>query len=225
MCPSSPSPELSVHDDPSAAAEQAADLLADALREAVHARGHGSLAVSGGRAGPLFEALGSRSVPWDHVDVFQVDERVAPEGHEDRNLGLLRSHLPEAALGRVRPMPVTDPDLEAAAAAYAAAMPVRLDAVHLGLGGDGHTASLVPNDPVLHVDDRDVAVSAPYEGRRRMTLTFPALARARVVVWLVTGADKAGALRRLVEGDTAIPAVHVAAPRQVIVVDRPAAGR
>jgi len=217
-------PELSVHDDASAAADDAATLLASALRETVGARGHGSLALSGGRAGPLFAALGSRPVPWDHVDIFQVDERVAPNGHEDRNLGLLRSQLPEAALERIRPMPVTDLELEAGASDYAAALPDRLDAVHLGLGTDGHTASLVPGDPVLRTDDRDVAVSAPYEGRRRMTLTFPALARARLVVWLVTGPDKWDVLRRLLDGDPAIPASHVAAPRQVIVADRSAAG-
>jgi len=218
------SPELQVHDDASGAAGEAATLLATALREAVAARGDGSLAVSGGRAAPLFAALGSRPVPWDHVDVFQVDERVAPDGHEDRNLGLLRSHLPEDALERIQPMPVTDPDLEAAAADYAAALRAPLDAVHLGLGADGHTASLVPGDPVLRIADRDVAVSAPYEGRRRMTLTFPALARAGLVVWLVTGPDKADVLRRLLDGDAAIPASHVTAPRQVIVADRSAAG-
>ena len=131
-----------------------------------------------------------------------MDERIAPDGDDERNLTHLRESLPAAALERLHPMPVTDDDPQAAAARYAAALPGRLDLVHLGLGPDGHTASLVPGDPVLEVDDRAVAVTGgEYQGRRRMTLTFPALAAAGQVFWLITGADKRDALGRLLEGD------------------------
>jgi 6-phosphogluconolactonase/glucosamine-6-phosphate isomerase/deaminase len=157
------------------------------------------------------------------VGIWQVDERVAPDGEPDRNLtGLLRS-LPEAARSRILPMPVTDGDLEVAADRYARTLPPWFDALHLGLGDDGHTASLVPGDPVLEVEDRDVAVTGGYAGRRRMTLTFPVLARAALALWLVTGEGKAAMLRRVLAGDPAIPAGRVATPRQVVVADRPAA--
>src|SRR5258705_7493126 len=109
-------------------------------------------------------------------------------------------------------MPVEAPDLEAAASRYAetlwaiAGSPPVFDLVHLGLGADGHTASLVPGDPVLDVTDADVAVTRPYQGRRRMTLTFPIINRSRRVLWLVTGREKAGALVRLRNRDPSIPA-------------------
>jgi len=120
-------------------------------------------------------------------------------------------------------MPVEDPDLEAAARRYEAELPEALDLVHLGLGGDGHTASLVPGDPVLEVRDRDVVVTGEYRGRRRMTLTYPALDRAREIVWLVAGEEKREALRQLLDRDPSIPASHVAAPVQLVVADHAAA--
>ena len=121
-------------------------------------------------------------------------------------------------------MPVEAGELEAAAAAYAAGVPERIDLVHLGLGDDGHTAALVPGDPVLEVDDRLVALTGEYRGRRRMTLTYPALARAEQLLWLVTGADKADPLARLLAGDRSIPAGRVTAGRSLVVADRAAAG-
>ncbi len=120
-------------------------------------------------------------------------------------------------------MPVTEPDLDAAAAAYGAALPDRFDLVHLGLGPDGHTASLVPGDPVLEVTDRLVAVTGVYQGHRRMTLTYPALARADQLLWLITGADKKVPLAQLLAGDRSIPAGRVAAARSLVLADQSAA--
>lgn len=191
-------------------------------------RGRFALAVSGGSTPMrMLRALTLEDVPWDRVDLLQVDERVAPDGAADRNLTALRESLPAPA--RVHPMPVERGDLEAAAKRYAetlasvAGSPPVLDLVHLGLGDDGHTASLVPGDPVLDVRDREVAISGPYQGRRRMTLTYPALDRARQVLWLVTGEGKAAMLARLHAGDAAIPAGRVRATRATVFADHAAA--
>jgi 6-phosphogluconolactonase/glucosamine-6-phosphate isomerase/deaminase len=177
----------------------------------------------------MLRALAREDVPWDQVHLLQVDERVAPDGDPDRNLIALHESLPAPA--RVHPMPVELDDLDAAARRYAdiltsvAGSPPELDLVHLGLGGDGHTASLVPGDPVLDVGDRDVAITGPYQGRRRMTLTYPALDRARQVVWLVTGEDKAAMLARLCDGDATIPAGRVRAARAAVFADHAAAAK
>lgn len=209
---------------PQDAGERAAAVIADALRAAVERRGRGSVAFSGGSTPePMLRALASEDVPWSQVTVYQADERVASAGHEDRNLTALLLALPEAARSSVRPMPVEEHDLERAAVGYSELLPARLDVVHLGLGADGHAASLVPGDPVLEVRDRDVAVTGEYQGRRRMTLTFPVLDAARWIVWLVTGPDKRAALRRLLAGDDAIPAGRVANPTQLVVADSAAA--
>jgi 6-phosphogluconolactonase len=181
-----------------------------------------ALAASGGRTPwAMFGALARMALPWERVGIWQVDERLAPDGDPDRNLTSLEAVLPAGAT--LHPMPVTDPDPDAAARAYASGLPPAFDLVHLGLGDDGHTASLVPGDPVLDVEDRDVAVTGPYRGRRRMTLTYPALARARFVLWLVTGEDKAPVLPRLLARDRSIPAGRVAAPSQLVLADAAAA--
>jgi 6-phosphogluconolactonase len=187
--------------------------------------GRFALAISGGNTPlPMFERLGEMDVDWDHVDLFQVDERVAPDGDPDRNLTHIRDALPAAALARLRPMPVTDDDLDAAAKRYEAELPKPLDLVHLGIGPDGHTASLVPGDPVLEVTDRLVALTGgEYQGRRRMTLTYPALAAVRQVFWLVAGDDKRDALAKLLAGDPSIPAGRVEAAEGLVLADRPAA--
>ena len=161
----------------------------------------------------MFAALEDEGMPWERTAIYQVDERVAPAGDPDRNLTHLLASLPAGARTRVHPMPVEAHDLDEAAAAYATSLPERFDLVHLGLGADGHTASLVPGDPVLEVADRDVALTGPYRGRPRMTLTYPALARASALLWLVAGKDKAEALRSMLAGDPSIPAGRVAAER------------
>jgi 6-phosphogluconolactonase len=216
---------LEVLSDPEAVARRGASLLVSWARDAASAGGHAAVAVSGGRT-PLamLGHLRDEDVPWEAVGIWQVDERVAPPGHEDRNLTHLRAKLPPAALARLHPMPVEADDLDAAARAYAALLPDRFDVIHLGLGEDGHTASLVPGDPVLEVTERAVAVTGEYQERRRMTLTYPVLDAASEVLWIVTGADKRDPLRRLLSGDPAIPAGRVAAPRQVVVADVAAAG-
>ena len=215
--------ELEVSADAGAVASRAAGFVAQQARGAVAARGRFTFAVSGGRTPwAMFGELANEDVPWADVEIFQVDERVAPDGDPDRNLTHLRASLGSAP-ARVHPMPVTDPDLDAAAAAYATVLPQRFDLVHLGLGPDGHTASLVPGDPVLDVTDALVAVTQPYQGHRRMTLAYPALARADQLLWLVTGADKRDALARLLAGDQSIPAGRVLASRSLVLADQAAA--
>jgi 6-phosphogluconolactonase len=208
--------------DPDAVAQAGAALVADRARTAVADHGTFHFAVSGGHTPwAMFAKLAGETVPWDAVVIYQVDERVAPPGDPSRNL----THLTEAlgsAPAEVLPMPVNDADLAAAAAAYAGDLPEHFDLVHLGLGPDGHTASLVPGDPVLSVTDRLVAVTGPYQGHQRMTLTYPALARAREILWLVTGADKKEALGALLAGDTTIPAGRVEAASSVVLADRAA---
>ena len=212
--------------DAAAAARRGAELIAAAAREAVAERGGCAIAVSGGTSPvPMFAALADQDVPWDDLGIWQVDERVAPRDHEDRNLTHQVASLPRVA--RVHEMPVDGDagELEARAATYAAGLPARFDLVHLGLGDDGHTASLVPGDPVLHVHDRDVAVTEMYRGRRRMTLTFPVLDRARSVLFLVTSDEKAGALHELVARDPSIAAARIRAADQVAIVDLAAVSR
>lgn len=224
---------LEVLETPELLAERGADVLADALRDAIEARGRATMAVSGGRTpGATLAALARRELDWEHVHVLQVDERIAPDGHPERNLGLLRHSL-LGQLGGPAPtihaMPVTAASAEDAAAHYAgllvalAGAPPVLDVVQLGMGVDGHTASLVPGDPVLDVDDRDVAVTAPYQGRRRLTCTFALLARARQRLWLVTGAGKGDALARVLAGDLALPAARLPRRSSLWLVDRAAA--
>lgn len=217
-----------------AVAQRAADLVAEAAWAAVGAHGRFVMAVSGGQTPWLMlRALADRDLPWAGVHVVQVDERVAPAGHDERNLThLLDSLLPHSPLrpDQVHAMPVELPDLDAAAARYATtlrellAVPAVLDLVHLGLGADGHTASLVPGDAALAVTDRDVAIAGPYQGRLRMTLTFPAIDRARRILWVVTGDGKAPMLARLRAGDAAIPAGRVSRSHAQVLADRAAAG-
>ena len=168
----------------------------------------------------MYEALADEDVPWEAMRIFQVDERIAPHGDADRNLTELERRLPAAAVARLEPMPVEDDDLDAGAAAYAAGLPDELDLAHLGLGPDGHTASLVPGDSVLEVADRPVALTGgEYQGRRRMTMTYPYLRAAGSVLWLVTGGDKREALRKLLAGDSSIPAGRLDARDAQLVAD------
>lgn len=217
-------PEIEVLPDAAAVAERGAEYVAEQARIAVADRGRFTFAVSGGHTPWAMFAHLAGKVPWEKVTIYQVDERVAPDGDPERNLTHLRRSLPPGGAADVRPMPVGAHDLEAAADDYARALPEAFDLVHLGLGPDGHTASLVPGDPVLNVVDRGVALTGEYQGRRRMTLTYPTLDRARQVLWLVTGEDKVDALRRLRAGDRSIPAGRVAAERALVIADAAAAG-
>jgi 6-phosphogluconolactonase len=209
--------------DPDAVARAAAEFVAKRARDAVEARGSFTFAVSGGHTPwEMFAELASESVPWDKVIIYQVDERVAPPEDPDRNLAHLAQALGSAP-AQVRAMPVNDNDLASAATAYGASLPAHFDLVHLGLGPDGHTASLVPGDPVLVVTDRLVALTQPYQDRVRMTLTYPALARADQILWLITGADKRAPLAKLLAGDTSIPAGRVEAAASLVMCDEAAA--
>ena len=222
--------KIEVHPDDGLVARKGAAVIAGDARAAVAARGRFIVAVSGGRTPWLMlRALANEQLPWENVHIVQVDERVAPAGDPDRNLTHLRASLLDHAplpADHIHAMPVEAPDLARAAAQYAATLqdlaglPPVLDLVHLGLGPDGHTASLVPGDPVLDVTDADVAVTQAYRGRRRMTLTFPIINRSRRVLWLVTGHEKAGTLVRLRDSDPSIPASRVRQDRALILADR-----
>jgi 6-phosphogluconolactonase len=225
--------KIEVYPDQDAVAGKAAAIIAAHAREAVTARGRFIMAVSGGHTPWLMlRALSDEQLPWEHVHIVQVDERVAPAGDPDRNLAHLRESLLDHAPllpDHIHAMPVETSDLDRAAEQYTATLrdvagsPPVLDLVHLGLGPDGHTASLVPGDPVLDVSDADVATTGVYQGRRRMTLTFPIINRCRSVLWLVTGRDKAATLVRLRDDDQSIPASHVRRDRALILADRAAA--
>ena len=225
--------KIEVFAGPDTAAREAARVIAAEAREATAARGIFLAAFSGGHTPWLMlQALANEDVPWDKVHIFQVDERVAPAGDPDRNLTHLRDSLLEHAPippGNVHAMPVEEPDLRAAAAQYArtlqslAGSPPVLDLVHLGLGPDGHTASLAPGDAVLETQNADVAVTGLYQGHPRMTFTYPILNRSRRILWLVTGGDKAGMLLRLCNGDPSIPAGRVSQDAALLLADKAAA--
>jgi 6-phosphogluconolactonase len=220
--------------DADVVARKGAAIIAEEARLAVSTRGRFTLAVSGGHTPWLMlRALVDEDVPWKNVHVIQVDERVAPAGNPDRNLTYVREclleHVPIPPQ-HVYPMPVEAPNLQSAVVHYAlklqelaGSLPI-LDLVHLGLGPDGHTASLVPGDPVLEIADTDVALTGVYQGRRRMTLTYPIINRARRILWLVTGGEKVAMFKRLCAGDRSIPAGRVRQDCALAVVDRAAAG-
>lgn len=227
--------KIEIFADAGAAALEAAKLIAKEAGDAVASRGKFVMAVSGGKT-PwiMLRDLAQQTVPWKRVHIVQVDERVAPEGDPDRNLTHLRESLLEhapLAPEQIHAMPVDAGDFEAACTRYAqtlvgiAGSPPVLDLVHLGLGPDGHTASLVPGDRVVEVEDADVALTGIYQKRRRMTLTYPIINRARRVLWLVTGGEKAGMLARLQAGDTSIPAGRVSRENAVVLADRAAASQ
>jgi 6-phosphogluconolactonase len=226
--------KVEIFPDADTVARKAAEFIAGEARAAVAARGLFSFAVSGGHTPwAMLRLLATEDVPWKGVHLFQVDERVAPAGAKDRNL----THLKESLLGQakliagqVHAMPVEDADLPLAAARYArelesvAGSPPVVDLVHLGLGPDGHTASLVPGDKSLEVTTTDVTLSGPYQGHLRMTLTYPVLDRARTILWLVTGPDKVSMFARLKAGDRSIPAGRVRSDRAIVLADAAAAG-
>jgi len=226
--------KLDVLNNADAVAAEGAARIAAAARQAVAASGRFTLAVSGGHT-PwiMLAALAKEDLPWSAIEVFQVDERVAAADSPDRNFFHLRQslidHVPLAP-ENIHAMLVESDDLAVAAVEYAATLemvtgsPPRLDLIHLGLGPDGHTASLVPDDPVLDVTDRWVANTRPYQGHPRMTLTYPVLDNAARIIFVVTGAEKVDALAKLSRRDPAIPAGRVKAPNIDVLADQAAAG-
>lgn len=226
---------LEVLDTAESVAQRAANIIAEEARKAVGARGRFVVAVSGGHTPwVMLRALASANVPSPAIHIVQVDERVAPPGHPDRNLTHLRESLLDHAPlppEQIHAMPVEFADLEAAAAKYSetlrqlAGSPPVLDLVHLGMGPDGHTASLVPGDPVLNINDADVAITGTYQSRQRMTLTYPMINRSRKVLWVVTGAEKVPMLHRLVDGDESIPAGRIRREQAIVLADEAAAGK
>jgi 6-phosphogluconolactonase len=219
--------KLEVVADERVAAQRGAELIAEAGRAAVSERGYFSLAMSGGRTPwAMLAILGDRDdMPWGETELFQVDERIASPGSQDRNLTHFVLGLSIDHQSSLRPMPVTSRDLDGAAREYESQLPDPLDLVHLGLGPDGHTASLVPGDPVNEVSDRRVALTeTAYQGHHRMTLTYPALDSARQVLWLATGEAKREPLAKLIAGDESIPAGRVRNGAMTAIVDEAAAG-
>ena len=227
--------DVEVFDNVDSVSRAAASTIASDARDAVAARGRFTMAVSGGKAPwEMLRALANEDVPWKDVHVFQIDERIAPAGDPDRNLTHLRESLLEHAPlppNQIYAMPVESSDLQAAAVDYAetlsrvAGSPAVLDLSHLGMGPDGHTASLVPDDPVLNVTNADVALTGMYMGRRRMTLTFPIINRSRRILWLITGSEKVPMFARLRQADPTIPAGRISQTQALIMADRAATGQ
>jgi len=225
---------ICVLDDVESAARYGATQISEAARSSVRERGSFSLALSGGSTPwPMLSALAGEDIPWASIHVFQVDERAVPMDSPERTFAKLRSVLLSRAPipeGNIHPMPVDTDDLDAAARRYertlvnALGFPPVLDLVHLGIGADGHTASLIPGAASLaSASPSEVMVSDIYQGSRRMTLTYPILNRARMILWLIIGEDKAPMLPRLIAGDTSIPAGCIEQDRAILIADRSAA--
>jgi 6-phosphogluconolactonase len=224
--------KIEVFENPEQASLGAARFLAAEARESIVARGQFLAAFSGGISPwPMLEAWAGEKVPWENVQIGQVDERVAPADAPERNLPRLRKALQGSGLHseQIHAMPVESTDLGSAVHNYALALqmivgiPPALDLIHLGLGADGHTASLFPGDPVLEVVEADVALTRVWNGLRRMTFTLPMLNRARRLLWLVTGAEKAPVLASLVRGNASLPAGRVRQDNAILFADRAAA--
>jgi 6-phosphogluconolactonase len=207
------------------AARTAADRICAHLRAAVAAKESASIAFSGGSTPtPMLDALALQSLPWDRIHVFQVDERVAPDGHADRNSTVLCRHLLDRVQTNSYLMDVTAADLADAAERYAQQLRAHepLDVAHLGMGDDGHTASWPPGASVIHDHDHDVAMVDTYRGFRRMTITPRVVDRAGAVLLLVTGADKAPVFGRLLAGDRSLVASRVIGEHTLVIADEAA---
>lgn len=223
--------QLEVLPDPEAVAARGAEVITERAREAQRSGAQFDFAASGGRTPwGMYGSLEEDGLDWSGISIFQTDERIAPAGSPERNLTHLIAALSPVAQASLRPMPVEgggeeEPDLEAAADRYGQSLPERFDLIHLGLGDDGHTASLVPGDSVLDVTDRPVAITGePYQGAKRMTLTYPTLDAAKTLLWIVTGEEKRGPLAKLLEGDRGIPAGRVSYAESLVIADQAAVG-
>lgn len=188
-----------------------ASWIAGRLREAVAARGLASVALAGGTTPRrVYEELAREPVDWTRVEVFFGDERCVPPDDPSSNFRMAREALLDRIRGpRVHRMRGEDPDLEKAAAAYAALLPDALDAIVLGMGGDGHTASLFPGRDWSRPVERKVIVvtGAPKPPPRRLSVTPDVIWAARSRLVLATGEGKAREVQCAFEGD-ADPAVH-----------------
>ena len=226
--------KIEVLDNSDLVARRAATVIAGEARKAVALRGRFIFAISGGKTPwKMLHELTNEDVPWKNMHIFQVDERFAPEGHSDRNM----TYIQKSLLGHAPTLPVwihgmqmEEKEPEEAVAGYSrtiraiAGSKSIIDLIHLGLGPDGHTASLIPGDPVLNITDKDVALTGIYQGRHRMTLTFPIINRARKLLWLITGTEKSEMLQRLLEKDLSIPASHIQQEHALVLTDKDAAG-
>lgn len=229
---------------------RSAELLAQAIEAALGQRGRCLLVLSGGSTPrPVFDELALMDLRWERVMLLQADERLAPDGSPDRNLtqqqeafeGCGATWLPlpvdrllkaaaassdgESLLDRRPPAGVVAEilgDFNARLVEFADEPPV-VDIAQLGIGTDGHTASLLPGDPALDELRRYVALTGLYQGHRRLTMTRPVFDRARLVVWLARGHEKAEPLGRLLTGDLSIPAGIIRPRQSVIVADSDAA--
>ena len=207
--------QVVVSDTATAAAEAAAVTIAEYLNAAIGRRGDASLALSGGKTPePMVEHLAALPIAWDRVHLWQVDERAVDTHDPDRNWLSFEALTAKLPSHHLHPMPVEVQDADQLYAGELQAVvgsPPVFDVVHLGLGSDGHTASLVPGSPVLDVTDRDVSWVDEYQGHRRLTLTRPVLQAATQQVWLIVGSGKAQAASELVGGHGDSPASMVAA--------------
>jgi 6-phosphogluconolactonase len=227
--------DIHIYKNAERVAQEAAKRIAEMARQDIAGRGRFVMAVSGGKTPwQMLRALGQENIPWKNIHILQVDERVAPAGDPDRNLTYLCESLLEFAPinpEQIYAMPVEENDLDAAAKEYIrtiqeiAGTPPVLDLIHLGMGADGHTASLVPGDQVLKIMDTDVSLTGPYLGRRRMTLTYPVINRARRVLWMITGGGKFEMFKRFIGGDESIPAGRINKSHAIVIADEEASGR
>ena len=214
---------------PEDVSRQAAEFVATSARRAIDARGQFNMALSGGSTPwKMLNRLTNQDLPWQQVHIFQVDERVAPDGDAARNLTHIETQFLDRIdipAGNVHAMPVSGENLHQGVQSYSSKLqslagdPPILDLVHLGMGSDGHTASLLPGDDALDIQDRDVAMTGTYQGHQRMTLTFPIINRARQILWLVMGEDKAAMVARMLRADPAIPAGRISQDQAVLMTD------
>lgn len=214
-------------------AKEAAIYIADRIRKQLAVKDFFTMAISGGRTPwEMIKKLATEDLPWDRINLFQVDERVAPDGHPDRNLTQLFNSIQDTKLMtqiNIFPMHVVAEDIQQACEEYSETIQRvtkngKFDLVHLGIGTDGHTASLIPGDGVLNVQDKDVAMTDhPYQGRQRMTLTYPIINRSEKILWVVTGEEKAEMLNKLLQQDPNIPAGKISQHRAILLTEECAA--
>ena len=226
--------ELHVLTDAEAVAQKAVQIITELAQERARRTGKFLFAVSGGSTPwRVLRQLADTALPWENLELFQVDERIAPAGDAQRNLTQIKKNLLDHSpltQKQIHAMPVEASNLESATQDYGRRLyefcgnPPKLDLIHLGLGEDGHTASLLPGDPARKSHEL-IAVTHKYQGLRRMTMTYPVINAALRRLWIVTGANKQSMLERLYHGDDSIPAGLVERSNAIILADQNAAGK